>query len=200
MQKPLLSTSSEDHEVIWKRTLAGHVSAFETLMDSHFRLLFEYGLKFSDDEEFVKDNIQDLFLYVWEKRRNLNTNIPVKPYLMASLRRMMHRASNTALVYNPSLENHPTLFDVKFSVEKEYIRRETTRLMSLKLKTTLEKLPPRQKEVVYLKFFQELNRDQIATVMNISPQTVSNLLQIAMKQLRKHWKAQFATSSLMLAN
>jgi RNA polymerase sigma factor (sigma-70 family) len=194
MQKTTLTIPSEGHEILWKRTLAGHVPAFEKLMDSHFRSLFEYGLKFSGDEEFVKDKIQDLFLYVWEKRRNLKADIPVKPYLMASLRRMMHRAHDTTLVYNPSLENHPTLFDVKFSVEKEYIRHETTRLMSLRLKNSLEKLPPRQKEVVYLKFFQELNRDQIATVMNISPQTVSNLLQIAMKQLRKHWKGEFLVS------
>ncbi len=185
MQKTLFPPSNENPEVLWKRTLVGNVPAFERLMDSHFRLLFEYGLKFSSDEEFVKDKIQDLFLYIWEKRQNLKSDIPVKPYLMASLRRMMHRSQNTTLVYNPSLENHPTLFDVKFSVEKEYIRREMTRLMSQRLKTTLEKLPPRQKEVIYLKFFQELTRDQIATVMNISPQTVSNLLQIAMKQLRQ---------------
>ena len=191
MPKSLLPTAGEDNEVLWKRTLAGNVSAFERLIAAQYRILFQYGLKFSEDEEFVKDKIQDLFLYVWEKRQNLKTDIPVKSYLMASLRRMMHRAHNTTLVYNPSLENHPTLFDVRFSVEKEYIRHETTRMMSQRLKTTLDKLPPRQKEVIYLKFFQELNRDQIATVMNISPQTVSNLLQIAMKQLRKHWKADF---------
>lgn len=197
MQKTLLPTSTEEYELLWKRTLAGNVTAFEKLMDAHFRLLFTYGLKFSSDQEFVKDKIQDLFLYVWEKRRNLKTNIPVKPYLMASLRRMMHRSHNTTLVYNPSLENHPTLFDVKFSVEKEYIRHESTRLMTQRIKIALDKLPPRQKEAVYLKFFQELNRDQIAAVMNISPQTVSNLLQIAMKQLRRHWKGDFfATYSI----
>ena len=168
--------------------MAGNVSDFKKLMDSHFQLLFAYGLKFSGDEEFVKDKIQDLFLYVWEKRRNLKSDIPVKPYLMASLRRMMHRSQNTTLVYNPSLENNPSLFDIKFSVEKEYIRHETSLLVSRRLKSTLDKLPPRQKEVIYLKFFQELTRDQIAAVMNISPQTVSNLLQIAMKQLRKSSK------------
>ncbi len=185
MEELLVPPSDHREEMVWRRLLAGNVVAFESIMASHFRLLFVYGLKFSNDEEFVKDKIQDLFLYIWEKRQNLKSDIPVKPYLMASLRRMMHRSQNTTLVYNPSLENHPTLFDVKFSVEKEYIRREMTRLMSQRLKNTLEKLPPRQKEVIYLKFFQELTRDQIATVMNISPQTVSNLLQIAMKQLRK---------------
>jgi RNA polymerase sigma factor (sigma-70 family) len=182
--------SSED-EVLWRRLLRGNVAAFESLMTSHFRTLFHYGLKFSSDEEFVKDTIQDLFLYIWERRQNLNGDIPVVPYLLASLRRMMHRSSATTVSYVPSFENQPMLFDVKFCVEKEYIRHESSRLLSLRLNRILEKLPPRQKEVIYLKFYQECTREQIAVVMNISPQTVSNVLQIAMKQLRKHWKADF---------
>lgn len=180
-----------EEEVLWRRLLKGNVAAFESLMSCHFRTLFQYGLKFSSDEEFVKDTIQDLFLYIWERRQNLNGNIPVVPYLLASLRRMMHRASSTSVSYVPSFENQPMLFDVKFGVETEYIRHETSRLMSHRLNRILDKLPPRQKEVIYLKFYQELTRDQIAVVMNISPQTVSNVLQIAMKQLRKHWKADF---------
>ncbi len=163
-------------------------------MTTHFRALFSYGLKFSPDEEFVKDTIQDLFLYIWEKRRNLSADVPVAAYLMASLRRMMNRSSVKSPFLQLSYENHPDLFDVKFSVEKEYIRHETSRLMSQRLKLTLEKLPPRLKEVIYLKFYQELSREQIAVIMNITPQTVSNLLQIAMKKLRKHWKAEFFIS------
>jgi RNA polymerase sigma factor (sigma-70 family) len=180
-----------DDQIQWQRFLKGNVVAFEYLMTTHFQALFGYGLKFSPDEEFVKDTIQDLFLYIWEKRRNLSADVPVAAYLMASLRRMMNRSS----VKNPhlqlSFENHPDLFDVKFSVEKEYIKHETSRVMSQRLKLTLEKLPPRLKEVIYLKFYQELSREQIAVIMNITPQTVSNLLQIAMKKLRKHWKADF---------
>jgi RNA polymerase sigma factor (sigma-70 family) len=191
VQAELLHPKMSEDELLWRKLLRGNVAAFETLMTSHFRVLFQYGLKFSPDEEFVKDTIQDLFLYIWERRQNLNADIPVIPYLMASLRRMMNRASVTGVSYIPSFENHPMLFDVKFCVEKEYIRHESSRLLSYRLNKILDKLPPRQKEAIYLKFYQELTREQIALVMNISPQTVSNVLQIAMKQLRKHWKADF---------
>lgn len=169
--------------------MKGDVGAFESLMTAHYGLLLGYGLKFSCNEEFIRDKIQDLFLYIWEKRHNLKADIPVKPYLMASLRRMMQRAYDAKLVYHPSLENNPVLFDVKFSVEREYITRESTLLLSQRIQRVLSKLPPRQKEVIYLKFFQDLPRNQIASVMNISTQTVSNTLQIALKQLRIHWKA-----------
>lgn len=195
VQAELLRRKTSEDEALWQKVLKGNVGAFETLMTTHFGLLFQYGLKFSSDEEFVKDTIQDLFLHVWERRQNLNADIPAIPYLMASLRRMMNRASTTGISYVPSFENHPVLFDVKFCIEKEYIRHESSRLLSYRLNKILDKLPLRQKEAIYLKFYRELTRDQIALVMNISPQTVSNLLQIAMKQLRKHWKANFIHSS-----
>jgi RNA polymerase sigma factor (sigma-70 family) len=45
-------------------------------------------------------------------------------------------------------------------------------------------LPKRQKEIIYLKFFENLGREEIADIMQISPQAVSNLLQKALKNLR----------------
>jgi len=183
-----------DDKVIWQRFLAGEVDAFDRLMTLHFRTLFHYGSKFSRDKEFVKDNIQDLFLILWERRQHLSGDIAVKPYMMASLRRLMHRNSKSKpLLTESSIEENNGNFDIEFSVEEEYIENESNLVITQKLKRLLDELPERQKEVIYLKFFQEMDRGQISEVMSISPQTVSNLLQIAIKQLKKHWKAEFFT-------
>ncbi|MEO6685182.1 MAG: sigma-70 family RNA polymerase sigma factor [Dyadobacter sp.] len=179
-----------DDKVIWQRFLAGEVEAFDHLMTFHFRALFHYGSKFSKDKEFIKDNIQDLFLVLWERRQNLSSDIAVKPYLMASLRRLMHRsAMSKPILSDNSIEEINGNFEIEFSVEEEYIENESSLVVTQKLKKLLDELPLRQKEVVYLKYFQEMDRTQISEVMNISPQTVSNLLQIAIKQLKKHWKS-----------
>lgn len=186
-----LSPFSEDR-VLWQDFLAGDVRAFEKLMSDNFRLLFRYGSKFSRDRELVKDSIQDLFLVLWEKRENLNPDAAVKPYLMASLRRLMHRhTSSRNWVGGDALQQEDDYFDIEFSVEETYIANEATAVRTGQLQKLLNALPRRQKEVVYLKFFQELTRDQIAEVMAISPQTVSNLLQIAIRHLKTHWKAEF---------
>ncbi|MBE9460691.1 RNA polymerase sigma factor [Dyadobacter subterraneus] len=180
-----------DDKIIWQRFLAGEVEAFDHLMKLHFRTLFHYGSKFSRDKEFVKDNIQDLFLVLWERRQNLSSDIAVKPYMMASLRRLMHRSAlSKPILADTSVENTNGNFDIEFSVEEEYIENESSLVVTQKLKKLLDELPLRQKEVVYLKFFQEMDRSQISEVMNISPQTVSNLLQIAIKQLKRHWKSE----------
>jgi RNA polymerase sigma factor (sigma-70 family) len=180
-----------DDKIIWQRFLAGEVEAFDHLMTLHFRTLFHYGSKFSRDKEFVKDNIQDLFLVLWERRQMLSQDIAVKPYMMASLRRLMHRSSmSKPLLSDNSVEEIKGNFEIEFSVEEEYIENESSLVVTQKLKKMIDELPLRQKEVIYLKFFQEMDRSQISEVMNISPQTVSNLLQIAIKQLKRHWKSE----------
>jgi RNA polymerase sigma factor (sigma-70 family) len=181
-----------DVNALWRRFLSGDSEAFNLLMSSHFRALFQYGSKFSRDKEFVKDCIQDLFLSMWEKRLNLNKDAVVKPYLFASLRRLMHRhVSSKGRVGDEQLDEVGGSFDIEFSVEQIYIENEATLVRTRQLKHLLDELPKRQKEVVYLKYFQEMDRNQIAEVMDVTPQTVSNLLQIAIKQLKKHWKAVF---------
>lgn len=191
-------SDASDDKVMWQRFLAGEVEAFDYLMSSHFRSLFHYGSKFSKDREFVKDCIQDLFLALWEKRENLSSDIAVKPYMMASLRRLMHRSQQTrSRLATDEFDSQEGIFDVEFSVEQDYIEQESTLELTQKLKKILDDLPRRQKEVVYLKYYQELERNQISEIMEVSPQTVSNLLQIAIKQLQKHWRSEFLTFFLI---
>ncbi len=191
------SNAPDDH-MMWQRFIAGEVAAFNDLMSSQFRSLFHYGSKFSRDREFVKDSIQDLFLLLWERRERLRDDVILKPYLMASLRRLMHRKSDLkARIEMEEFKGQEAPFELQFSVEQHYIEEESTLLLAENLKKLLNDLPPRQKEVVYLKYYQELDRSQIAEIMEVSPQTVSNLLQIALKHLKTHWRAEFLTFFLL---
>ena len=178
----------ENHidNIIWDRFLKGDKIAFEELMKTHFTALFHYGTKFSKDKEFIKDCIQDLFLQLWESRQNLSNDVRVKPYLMASLRRRIHRAT-LPIHFSDALTDSKDIFEIEFSIEEKFIQDESTLVLTQKIKYVLERLPKRQKEVIYLKFFQELEREQIAKIMDVAPQTVSNLLQMAVKQLKKRW-------------
>jgi RNA polymerase sigma factor (sigma-70 family) len=179
--------------IIWERFLKGDKIAFEELMKSHYTALFHYGTKFSKDKEFIKDCIQDLFLQLWESRQNLSNSVMVKPYLMASLRRRIHRAT-LPIQFLDILTESKDIFDIEFSIEEKFIQDESTLMLTQKIKYALEMLPKRQKEVIFLKYFQELEREQIAKIMDIAPQTVSNLLQMAVKQLKKRWITELISS------
>ena len=174
-----------EEQVVWARFRAGEQQAFEMLMTIHYRALFRYGSRFSNDPECIRDGIQDLFLHLWERRAFLHPDVSVKPYLLVSLRRIMHRKRTGMVFSEPLSDETESAFQAEFSVEKQFIDTEAVGQRANQLKKLLNTLPARQKEVIYLRYFQDLSRDQIAGVMTIAPQTVSNLMQLALKQLRK---------------
>ncbi len=176
---------------LWQRFRLGETAALEQLMVQSFNLLYRYGTKFSRDEAFIKDCIQDLVLDLWDRRVYLGEAVTVKAYLMASLRRRLHRGMSTQKwLPSDAAETNPLLFDIEFSVEESLIRQESTRELANEIKAYLDQLPKRQKEVIYLKFYENLSREEIAQVMGVTPQSVSNLLQAAYKYLKANWKTE----------
>ncbi|GGH49489.1 RNA polymerase sigma factor [Dyadobacter endophyticus] len=180
----------EEEQKLWREMLAGDVTAYEHLIDRTYDLLFHYGTKFNSDRELIKDCIQDVFLSVWEKRNALNPEIPPKPYLLASLRRRLHRlASRLRMDCMDYYNESDIVFDIEFSVEYQLIESENDRLVASRMTEMLNELPKRQKEAVFLRFYNDMEREEIAMVMDIQPQSVSNLLQEAFKFIKSHWKA-----------
>ena len=180
----------EEEQKLWREMLAGDVTAYEHLIDRTYDLLFHYGTKFNGDRELVKDCIQDVFLGVWEKRDALNPEIPPKPYLLASLRRRLHRlASRLRMDCMDYYNESDVVFDLAFNVEYQLIESENDRLLAARMTEMLNELPKRQKEAVFLRFYNDMEREEIAAVMDIQPQSVSNLLQEAFKFIKSHWKA-----------
>jgi RNA polymerase sigma factor (sigma-70 family) len=49
----------------------------------------------------------------------------------------------------------------------------------------LAQLSNRQKEIIYLKFYQELNYEEVSDIMNINYQAARNLLYQSIKSLKK---------------
>lgn len=177
---------TEHDDCLWKLFLVGDKVAFEQLINQHFKHLVNYGTKFTGDKELVKDTIQEMFIRFWDKRANLCQDVNPRAYLTASLRRALYRkvlALNRFECFS-EVENKTGVFEMEISVEAKIIQQELGTSIALKIERNLAILPSRQKEVVYLKFFQELSREEIAEIMGITLQTVSNLLQMALKNLR----------------
>ena len=198
-QELIYGTEVYDESLLWKSMLAGDERAFKSLLNLTYDLLFQYGNKFTTDRELVKDMIQDLFLEIWEKRESINQDIPPKAYLLASLRRKLHRFyKRNKLFYIGSYDALHDQFQIEFGVEQRFIKSEEALFNTEQISQLLNQLPARQKEAIYLKYFQDLDRDQVAEIMNINPQSVSNLLHLAFKQIKMDWK--FLLSYLIITD
>jgi RNA polymerase sigma factor (sigma-70 family) len=178
--------SPSTDELLWQQLLTGDDAAMAPLLKRMARPLFHYGSKFTPDRELIKDCIQDVLLDVWEQREAVSAYIPARAYLMASLRRKIHRRVVKGAVFSAFASPNDLPFDVTYTVQDRIIEDETARQVARRVQHLLNSLPKRQQEVVYLKFFHNLDREHIAETMGVAPQTVSNLLQLALQKLRQH--------------
>jgi RNA polymerase sigma factor (sigma-70 family) len=73
----------------------------------------------------------------------------------------------------------------EFSHESFLISKQEDRERSKKILEAINQLPPRQKEIIYLKIYKGLTYEEISELMEINYQVVRNLLCQALKTFRK---------------
>lgn len=185
---------------LWKELVQGNDQALGQLMHFHFKALLNYGFKFLKDDAFVKDCIQEVFIDLWHSRERVAEPAHVKAYLLVSLRRKITRNRRsmrpTEGLLAPLSDDYA--FSIEFSPEWWLIQEETLTRKAQMISEMLDALPARQREVIYLKYYQELSREEISAMLNITPQTVSNLLQMAYGQLRKRFSPSAISSLFVL--
>ncbi len=170
---------------VWGRLKRGDAKALEFLFRAYYSYLFDYGLKLAREEELVKDAIQELFSYIWEKRRNLSAVDSIKAYLFVSLRRLLlstlskQRRQKTA-------HQEFTVEQIAdtFSPEDLMIFAEQEAFEQKRLRCAFEKIPARVREALYLKTYNNLTYKEISEIMNVRPQVVRNYLSEAFRRVR----------------
>ena len=174
----------KENQLLWKSFLEGNKEAIATIFLLFHDDLYRYGLKLAGNSNLVEDSIQDLFLQLWKNRRNLRPVDNLKPYLFKSFRN--HMIDNLEL-RNPDIHiesdfEHP--FEITYSHEDFMIQKQVSEENLLKITEALNNLSSRQREAIYLRYFEELDFDTIAIIMDMNVQSVRNTLHRGLQALR----------------
>ena len=170
---------------VWKRFCQGDHEALNLIYRKYIDDLYHYGMHFCRDSERVKDCLQDLFQCLWLDREQLNTEVKnVRYYLITSLRRRLLRSlEKTRRNYTEEL-NDTFDFQMISPREDRIIQEEIIRQHKKKLHEGIAMLTRRQREAVYLRFYQNLSYDEIAKLMTMKVESVYNVISKAIGLLK----------------
>lgn len=181
-----ISKDSIDTKDLWNRFLEGDVSAYERVFKLFYSDLYGYGLKLSGQPELVKDTIQELFVKLWERRERLSSVNSIKGYLLVALRRMLMRElksdSRTSFLDEDQVGN---LESLQFSAEEIIIKRELEHEQKNELLQAIEHLPDRQKEVLFLRYYNGMSYEEMQEILAINYQSVRNHIYRATNKLKE---------------
>jgi RNA polymerase sigma factor (sigma-70 family) len=183
---PKLVTASAYHkecdEVVWNAFRDENQEAFAVIYYRYFTILLQRGLQICGDRELVKDCIHDLFVEIWKNKLHLSTPDSVKAYLVACIQRKLLRQLKQ--IRSRYSESKSTAVELDLSMEDKLIAEQLQVEQKCSIHKALDSLTKRQKEAIQLKYFANLSYEEIAEKMDISTDSIYNLVSKAMDSLQ----------------
>ncbi|MDW7694122.1 sigma-70 family RNA polymerase sigma factor [Flammeovirgaceae bacterium SG7u.111] len=171
---------------IWDEIKTGEKAAFDFIFYEYANSLIKYGESITKDILLIEDCLQETFIEIWQKKERLKLHSSIKFYLITAFRRKLQKKlpqSNKWVVTSDITTN--SLSDFASSSEDQLIDGELSDKRSLLVKEAIENLSARQKESIYLKYYQNLSFQEVADTMSITTKSAYKLLAKAIENLEK---------------
>ncbi|MET6999990.1 RNA polymerase sigma factor [Chitinophaga defluvii] len=178
------NTTENSDEDLWEHLLQSDQDALYQLYTRFYQPLLSFGLKYNTDADFVKDAINQLFLYLWEKRDGLQAARNVRNYLYTSLRRQLARqALQHSYVSTDLLDDAGQPFVP--SREDSWIAEQEVAERSQLMATAINKLPARQRQLLFMKYYEMLSYEEMADKTGLTVRSIYNKVHEAIVRLRQ---------------
>ncbi len=175
----------DDHHLI-DRVASAEKDALETLYSRYSSSVFSLAMFMLKQEALAEEVTQDIFLNIWTKASSYKADrgeprawiMSVAHHRIVDVIRSRRRTQNITdpgayekLELLPS-SHISTEDEVERRIERDYIRK------------ALDTLPPEQKQVILLAYFQGYSQSEMAKILDQPLGTVKTRVRLAMKKLR----------------
>lgn len=158
---------------------------FKMVFDQHYNTLCNYALALLKDPSASEDVVQEVFIRIWEKRRDIITSETIRFYLFTAVRNNclthLQKERKAAIVaFNDCDDAEESMaFPEEVKTESDY---------KSQLASAMDQLPPKCREVFLLSRMSKQSYKEIADTLDISVKTVENQIGKALKILRIYVK------------
>jgi RNA polymerase sigma-70 factor (ECF subfamily) len=169
-------------DALRSRLGTGDEAAFEQIFRRLSAPVFRFVRGMVQDEALAHDLTQDTFAKLWAVRDRMETVDSLRAYVYQMARNRVYnqqrdertRRDHRARLDEASAHASPPAPDTALDAD----------MLRSRLETWIDELPDRQREALTLRRRSDLSHEEIAEVMDISPNTVNNHIVRAMKHLR----------------
>ena len=160
----------------------GDHEAFDQIFNKYGNKLFGFALSYLKSKEETEELVQDVFLKIWENRKNLKKEYSLKSYLFTIAYHNMCKVFRKKQIYVELTTERVVSDGQSFNLEEQIEYKSTLEQVD----GLIEQLPEKQK-IVFIKSRKEgKSSREIAKEMNLAPGTVDNHISAALKFLRDH--------------
>ena len=179
--------NNEDLDLI-QEYLNGNRESFDSLVDIYIKSIFNFSYRLIGNKKDAEDVTQDIFLKVWKNIKKFDTEKSFKTWIFSI-------AKNTCIDYLRKKKDVPmSYFDdenggnfiednletEEQNAEEKIVLKENKKLID----ESLKELSITQKEIVVMKYVNDLSLSEVAEIMNMSKDTVKSHHRRALLKMR----------------
>lgn len=177
------SAEQDELQSIVTRALLGDHTAFESIVDQYNSLMFHTALTIVGDRDIAEDLVQEALIQAWHHLADLRKAGALRPWLIRivinqciSFKRRLART--TAFMRQALSEQETDLIaqaadDYKGRMERDW-----------DLAHTIQTLPPKQRLVIILHYYNGMTLSEMAQTLHTSENTLKKRIQAALNNLR----------------
>lgn len=160
----------------------GNRGVFKQLFEEYYHPLYGFSKKFISDKDVCKDIVQDAFVGLWDRRKELLSSDTIKSYLYKTVRNLCLNYLRREDMKNKNEANLIALSS-DWYFEDSLLKEE----VHSQIYEEIKNLPPRSRDVIILAMNGASNED-IATQLSVSINTVKTHKQRGYSVLRERLK------------
>lgn len=171
------------------RLKSGDKVVYEQLFQSNYRNLVLYAKKFVMETDIARDLVQDVFVYLWDKRQNLSIEKSLSSYLF----RGVHNACINYLKRESTKDNYIKQFLINLngnayqtSHEEDAHEMLVRNDLLKQIEGIVDTLPEQCRNIFKMSRFRGMKNKEIAEIYSISPRTVETQIYRALKVLKEN--------------
>ena len=156
------------------------------MFKNYYKSLVYFAMRYVDEREVGEDLVQEFFAQLWESKSEYLSYNSFRTFLYNSVRNasinyLRHKSVKQKYVSHSQQHTRPD-DDLDLQVMEEELYRTLFRFV--------EELPARRKEI-FLLYLQGKKNKEIATLLDMSPETVKTAKKEAVRYIRERMKGIF---------
>ncbi|TKG97329.1 RNA polymerase sigma-70 factor [Puteibacter caeruleilacunae] len=180
----------KDEMTLLQRIQQDDVSAFETLFRRYIQRLYSYALKIVDDDILANDIVQDVYIKVWEKRKEIRDD-NVEGLLFRMIKNQCISYLRHIKVVQNKTKNLTEFKKVEEVYRIDFVRNEPYLLIEKELQEeivgVMNGLPVKCKEVFRLSRVEGLKNAEVAEHLGVNIKTVEKHIAKALAVFKDHF-------------
>ncbi len=173
---------TEEIDFLILRIIEDDTAAFESLFHLYHKRIYSFAQSLLSSSLDAEEVVQNVFLALWNQRKNLNISGSFTSYIFAIARNIVYEHIRQKINKEAFSEYY-----LEHNVEYSFITEEEVTYHELegKIQHCISLLPERRREIFVLSRIEKLSYKEIAEKLNVSENTVDTQIRHALNTLRR---------------